>query len=77
MSEKEKKLQDSSDYSADSIASYYKVKEERQDSQQFVKENNKQSLAQVFTDIRYKKTDNVYFSKTLLKVLKDQGFLEQ
>jgi len=66
-----------SDYSDDSITSFYKVKEERQDSQQFVKENNKQSLAQVFTDIRYKKTDNVYFSKTLLKVLKDQGFLEQ
>jgi nitroreductase len=66
-----------SDYSDDRIASFYKVKEERQDSQQFVKENDKQSLAQVFTDIRYKKTDNVYFSKTLLKVLKDQGFMEQ
>ena len=66
-----------SDYSDDRIASFYKVKEQRQDSQQFVKENNKQSLAQVFTDIRYKKTDNVYFSKTLLKVLKDQGFMEQ
>ena len=65
------------DYSDVSIASYYKEKEERQDSQQFVKENNKQSLAQVFTDVRYKKTDNIYFSKTLLKVLKDQGFLEQ
>ena len=66
-----------SDYSDDRIASFYKVKEQRQDSQQFVKENDKQSLAQVFTDIRYKKTDNVYFSKTLLKVLKDQGFMEQ
>lgn len=64
------------DYSDDSIASYYKVKEERQDSQQFVKENNKQSLAQVFTDVRYKKTDNVHFSKILLKVLKEQGFME-
>jgi nitroreductase len=66
-----------SDYSDDRIASFYKVKEQRQDSQQFVKENDKQYLAQVFTDIRYKKTDNVYFSKTLLKVLKDQGFMEQ
>jgi nitroreductase len=65
------------DYSDDIIASYYMEKEERPDSQQFVKENNKQSLAQVFTDVRYKKADNVYFSKILLKVLKDQGFMEQ
>jgi len=65
------------DYSDDSIASYYKGKEERQDSQQFVKENNKQTLAQVFTDVRYKKADNVHFSKIVLKVLKDQGFMEQ
>jgi FMN reductase (NADPH) len=64
------------DYSDDIIASYYMEKEERPDSQQFVKENNKQSLAQVFTDVRYKKADNVYFSKILLKVLKDQGFME-
>jgi nitroreductase len=65
------------DYSDDSIASYYKGKEERHDSQQFVKENNKQSLAQVFTDVRYKKADNVHFSRTLLKTLKDHGFMEQ
>jgi nitroreductase len=65
------------DYSYDIIASYYKEKEERRDSQQFVKENNKLSLAQVFTDVRYKKADNVHFSKILLKVLKDQGFMEQ
>ena len=65
------------DYSDDSIISYYKGKEERHDSKQFVKENNKQSLAQVFTDVRYKKADNVHFSKILLQVLKDQGFMEQ
>jgi len=64
------------DYSDDSIASFYKEKEDRPDSQQFVKENSKQSLAQVFTDVRYKKADNVHFSKILLKVLKDQGFME-
>jgi nitroreductase len=65
------------DYSDDSIASFYKEKEDRPDSQQFVKENSKQSLAQVFTDVRYRKADNVHFSKILLKVLKDQGFMEQ
>jgi nitroreductase len=63
-------------YSNEDIEKYYKEKEKRADSQQFVVENNKESLAQVFTDIRYKKADNVYFSKVLLQVLKDQGFME-
>ncbi|NMC37172.1 MAG: NADPH-dependent oxidoreductase, partial [Bacteroidales bacterium] len=65
------------DYSPEEIDMIYKEKEERQDSLQFVKENNKETLAQVFTDVRYKKADNVHFSKTLLQVLKDQGFMNQ
>jgi len=64
------------DYTPSDIEKFYKEKEERSDSIQFVKENNKETLAQVFTDIRYKKTDNIYFSKVLLQVLKDQGFME-
>ena len=64
------------DYSEADIEKYYKEKEERNDSVQFVKENNKESLAQVFTDVRYKKADNIYFSKIFLQVLKDQGFME-
>ena len=56
---------------------FYKEKEERSDSLQFIKENNKETLAQVFTDVRYKKADNVYFSNILLQVLKDQGFMNQ
>jgi nitroreductase len=65
------------DYTKESIEDYYKTKEERSDSQQFVNENNKETLAQVFTDVRYKKADNIHFSKILLQVLKDQGFMEQ
>jgi len=65
------------DYTPANIERYYKEKEERKDSGQFVKENNKESLAQVFTDVRYKKADNIYFSNVLLQVLKDQGFLGQ
>jgi len=66
-----------SDYSIDRIEMIYRDKEERSDSLQFVKENSKESLAQVFTDVRYKKADNVYFSNVLLQVLKDQGFMNQ
>jgi nitroreductase len=66
-----------SDYTDEEIKQYYSLKENRKDSQQFVIENNKETLAQVFTDVRYKQADNVYFSNVLLKVLKDQGFMEQ
>jgi len=65
------------DYTAENIREYYSEKESRPDSKKFIAENNKQSLAQVFTDVRYKKADNVHFSKVLLQVLKDQGFMNQ
>jgi nitroreductase len=65
-----------SDYTSEKIDEYYLGKEERSDSLQFINENNKLTLAQVFTDVRYKKADNIHFSKILLQVLKDQGFME-
>jgi nitroreductase len=65
------------DYNNDKLAMLYSGKEDRRDSAQFVIENNKETLAQVFTDVRYKKADNVYFSNMLLKVLKEQGFMNQ
>jgi hypothetical protein len=64
------------DYTDESIGRYYKEKENRKDSRQFVEENKKETLAQVFTDVRYKKADNIYFSNMLLEVLKSQGFLD-
>lgn len=65
------------DYTDESIDRFYSGKEGRSDSKQFVAENDKSTLAQVFTDVRYKKEDNVYFSKMLMQVLKDQGFMNQ
>jgi nitroreductase len=65
------------DYSITDIGRFYKTKEMRVDNQQFVRENSKESLAQVFTDVRYKKSDNIQFSQMLLQVLKDQGFMNQ
>jgi nitroreductase len=65
------------DYTEERINRYYNEKENRNDSRQFVFENNKETLAQVFTDVRYKKEDNVHFSKVLLQVLKEQGFMNQ
>jgi nitroreductase len=65
------------DYSSEKIEAFYREKEDRSDSLQFIKENDKETLAQVFTDVRYKKADNVYFSNILIQVLKDQGFMNQ
>jgi nitroreductase len=66
-----------SDYTDEKIEILYRNKEERSDSIQFITENNRETLAQVFTDVRYKKSDNVYFSNMLLQVLKEQGFMNQ
>nr|WP_321409764.1 NADPH-dependent oxidoreductase [uncultured Carboxylicivirga sp.] len=64
-----------SDFSEEKINLLYQHKEQLSSNIAFVKENNKESLAQVFTDVRYKKADNEHFSKVLLEVLKKQGFL--
>lgn len=63
------------DYTPDSIDRLYRSKEELEVNKQFVEENGKETLAQVFTDVRYTKKNNEYFSEVLLKVLKEQGFL--
>ncbi|MEE4114630.1 MAG: nitroreductase family protein [Marinilabiliaceae bacterium] len=63
-------------YSDSDINTYYSEKEAREDSQQFVSENKLNTLAQVFTEVRYKKADNEHFSTVLLEVLKKQGFME-
>ena len=64
------------DYTDGDINCYYSEKEKRADTNKFIKENNKETLAQVFTDVRYSKADNIFFSGEFLKVLKEQGFVE-
>lgn len=63
------------DFTPQMIDSLYAEKEARDDSMQFIAENNKTTLAQVFTDVRYKKADNEYFSAKYLEVIRKQGFL--
>lgn len=62
------------DYSDNDLMKLYHFKENMESSKKFVAENGKKTLAQVFTDVRYKKTDNEYFSKKMLVTLKEQGF---
>lgn len=63
------------DYSDSDIENFYREKELIKSYQEFVKENNKETLAQVFTDIRYKKSDNILFSNNLSDILQKQGFM--
>ena len=63
------------DYTRAMIEDMYREKEAREDSRQFIAENNMKTLAQVFTDVRYKKADNEFFSGKFLEVLRTQGFL--
>ena len=55
----------------------YKPKESLAENQEFLRINNKQTLAQIFTDLRYTRRDNEAISQTLLAALRQQGFLEK
>jgi nitroreductase len=63
-------------WSQQRINEAYAEKEQRTDSQQFVKENNKATLAQVFTDLRYPRANNEFFSEKLQAFLIKSGFLK-
>ncbi len=63
------------DYTPEQIDQFYHEKESLPENIQFCEVNKKETLAQVFTDIRYTKKDNEAMSKNLLDTLKQQGFL--
>lgn len=65
------------DYNDKKIAEIYSEKEKRKDNRMFIAENNKKTLAQVFTDVRYTKADNIAFSRKFLEVIHEQGFMNQ
>lgn len=64
------------DYSASDIDSIYAAKEALEENKEFVRINQKQTLAQIFTDIRYTKRDNLAMTEGMLKALRRQGFIE-
>ncbi len=64
------------DYTRADIDRLYAYKESLEENKFFVRENQKETLAQVFTDIRYTKKDNEAMSATFLQTLRQQGFLD-
>lgn len=62
------------DYTPERIDQLFQGKESLQENKNFVKENGKENLAQVFTDVRYTKKDMEFFSQKLKEFIKEQGF---
>ena len=65
------------DYTPDRIDAFYTPKEQLEENKYFVEINNKETLAQVFTDLRYTKEANEALSKVLINSLKNQGFIKE
>lgn len=59
--------------SDDALVGFYAEKEALPASKQFVKENNKENLAQVFAEVRYPKSANEQFSRVYKEFMKNQG----
>ena len=64
-----------SDYTDEGIEDIYRYKESLEVNKGFVAENHKENLAQVFTDVRYRRDDNERSSQEMLKALKRQKFI--
>ena len=63
-------------YTPERIDRCYTAKEQLPENRHFVEINHKQTLAQVFTDLRYTRADNEAMSEGLVKALRRQGFLK-
>lgn len=63
------------DYTPADIDRYYTPKEELEENREFVRINHKETLAQIFTDIRYTREQNEAMSEGFVEALKLQGFL--
>lgn len=57
------------------IINFFKAKDEYAPNKKFIEENGKQTLAQVFTDVRYPRAVNEQFSASFLEHLRQKGFL--
>lgn len=62
------------DYTPADIDRLYAYKESLAENHRFVLENQKETLAQVFTEVRYTKKDSEMMSEKLWNAMKKQGF---
>jgi nitroreductase len=62
-------------YSPEDIDLIHAEKESLPSTLELLQINRKETLAQIFTDNRYKRSDNRHFSKAFLDMLEKQGFM--
>lgn len=62
------------DYTDEKIVEIWSEKEALEEMKQFVKDNGVENLAQVFTEKRYKKADNEFFSEKYFNLVKEWFF---
>jgi nitroreductase len=62
------------DFTPVDIERIYDERESSVETRALLEENQKETLAQVFTDNRYTKKDNEFFSEKFLQFIKNQGF---
>lgn len=63
-------------YDDKQIKELWSEKESLESMREIVKINEVENLAQVFTQKRYKREDNIFFSEKFIETLKQQGFIE-
>jgi nitroreductase len=63
------------DYSSESIDNIYKMKESLPQTLELLEINQLENLAQIFTQKRYTKKDNILFSKLFIDAIRRQGFM--
>lgn len=69
----EEKYRDDSDAE---VIELFKAKDEYAPNRQYIKENGKRTLAQVFTDVRYPRSMNEEFSARFLDLLRAKRFMK-
>lgn len=69
-------LETYNNYTDNDIRNIFRIHDENPDNYKFVKENGKDNLAQVFSEIRYPKETNEKISVTFLDLLKEKGFIK-
>ncbi len=63
------------EYTSGSIDQIYHGLEQMEETKKLLLENNKATLAKVFTDNRYTRKDNRAFSRKFLNIIEKQGFM--
>ncbi|MCM1291685.1 MAG: nitroreductase family protein [Prevotella sp.] len=61
--------------SDEKIVELYKAKDDYEPNQQFIKENGKENLSQVFAEVRYPRSMNEEFSRSFIEFLHKQRFM--